>query len=272
MQAEGLTIASVGCGNMGFAIMGGLAKSCSCTLLAYDPNSATHQPLKDVGIRLCDDVSSMVRMSDIIIVAVKPHQVPKVLADVAPSLTADKLVLSIAAGVGMSTLRNSIDHVCPVVLCMPNTPALVGAGVFALCFEDTALRAEQKSIVLELFQGLGLCFELPEKQFTAFAALIGAGPAYVFHFMNALVQAGVTLGFSRVEARAMVDALVAGSATMSEHMFEQAGSPLIHLRDQVCSPAGLTIAGVNHMERKAVSGHVVDAVLEAYKRGQEMER
>ena len=78
---------------------------------------------------------------------------------------------------------------------MPNTPALVGEGVFALCFEDPALDREGKLELLELFGVLGLCLEMPEARFTAFSALIGAGPAYVFEMMQGLVQAGVTLGF-----------------------------------------------------------------------------
>ncbi len=268
MKLEGLNIGCIGCGNMGGAIMGGLAKTSPCTLWGYDPNTQCQNALTAQGISMVNDPLDLAQHSQIIIIGVKPHLVEKVLTDLQPTLTQDSVILSIAAGISLHTMQSAIKKICPVIRCMPNTPALVGQGVFAFCFEDTALRAEQKALMMHLFKNIGLCLELPEKQFTAFSAFMGAGPAYVFHFMNALVQAGVTLGFSRAESKNMVDALVTGSAQMSS-LAEQ---NLTHLRDQVCSPAGLTIAGVNHLERTAVGGHIVDAVLEAEKRGKAMEQ
>ncbi len=268
MKLEGLHIGCIGCGNMGGAIMGGFAKTSPCTLWGYDPNIQCQNALKSVGISIFDNPVDLAHHCQVIIIGVKPHLVEKVLTDLQPTLTQDSVVLSIAAGISLATMQSAVKNVCPVIRCMPNTPALVGDGVFAFCFEDETLRSEQKSIIMDLFKNIGLCLELPEKQFTAFSAFMGAGPAYVFHFMNALVQAGVTLGFSRAESKHMVDALVTGSAKMSslsEHN-------LPHLRDQVCSPAGLTIAGVNHLERTAVGGHIVDAILEAEKRGKAMEK
>ena len=114
----------------------------------------------------------------------------------------------------------------------------------------------------------GAFVELPENKFTAFSALIGAGPAYVFAMMQGLVQAGVTLGFTHAQSRQMVTALFAGSARMAE----QDASPLGQLRDNVCSPGGLTIAGVNVLDRAGLTGLLVDAVLAADARGAEMER
>ena len=150
---------------------------------------------------------------------------------------------------------------------MPNTPALVGKGVFALCFDDK-VPAQSKEDILSFFSQLGVCLELPESRFTAFSALIGAGPAYVFGMMQGLVQAGVTLGLGRKECRDMVAALFEGSAVMAA----RSDTPLMELRDQVCSPGGLTIAGVNVLDRAGLSGLLVDAVLAADQRGREMEK
>ena len=124
---------------------------------------------------------------------------------------ADKVLVSVAAGISLKSLREAAGDRCAVVRCMPNTPALVGKGVFAFSFEEDAT-SESKAGLMELFGALGLCLELPEARFTAFSALIGAGPAYVFEMMQGLVQAGVTLGFQHKEARRMVAALFAGSA------------------------------------------------------------
>lgn len=265
-----LKIGCIGCGNMGGAIMGGLlevAENTKYSLYGYNRSPEKLDALVAKGLIASPDIPSLVRACDLVIVAVKPYLMEKVLRQVQEYLTKDKLLISVAAGVTTGSLSDAVQSLCPVVRVMPNTPALVGAGVFALCFEDPALRPEHKVLVKELFGHLGEAIEMPEKNFVAFTALVGAGPAYVFHFMNAVVQAGVTMGFPRAEATRMVTALFEGSVRMtarSEHS-------LLDLRDQVCSPGGITIEAVNHLERTAVQGHIIDAVLEAAKRGAALE-
>ena len=199
--------------------------------------------------------------------AVKPYQIEALLAGMAPDFGPDTVVISVAAGISIARLQAAAGGRCPVVRCMPNTPALVGKGVFALCF-DGKVPAAGKEDILRFFSQLGVCLELPEARFTAFSALIGAGPAYVFGMMQGLVQAGVTLGLGRKECRDMVAALFEGSAVMAA----RSDTPLMELRDQVCSPGGLTIAGVNVLDRAGLSGLLVDAVLAADQRGREMEK
>ena len=267
MSQETLSIGCIGCGNMGGAILGGLAEHSAHTLYGYNRTQERMRPLLAKGVKAMADISSLVRGSDVIIVAVKPYLMEKTLRQMLPHLHKNKLVISVAAGITMGALHDAVEGACPVVRCMPNTPALVGAGVFALCFEDPALKPEQKEFLMRLFALIGMPLDMSEKYFTAFSAVVGAGPAYVFHFMNAVVQAGVTLGFPRQEAARMVLALFDGSVRMaaaSEHS-------LTDLRDQVCSPGGLTIAAINHLDRTAVRGHIVDAILAADQRGREME-
>lgn len=262
-----LVIGCIGCGNMGGAIMGGLAERTTYKLCGYNRTPQKMQGLVEKGLQALPSIEEVVQASDVIIVGVKPFLVEKALRQAQKHLTKNKLIISVAAGVTVGALRDAVQSLCPVVRVMPNTPALVGAGVFALCLEDTSLSPQHKTLVNELFGHLGTCIEMPEKNFVAFSALVGAGPAYVFHFMNAVMQAGVTMGFPRAEAKRMVLALFDGSARMalaSEHS-------LTDLRDQVCSPAGLTIEAVNHLERTAVSGHIIDAIQRAAKRGAEME-
>ncbi|MEG2139773.1 MAG: pyrroline-5-carboxylate reductase dimerization domain-containing protein, partial [Bilophila sp.] len=179
-----------------------------------------------------------------------------------PHLNAKKTVLSLASGVSIQTLQEAVDGRCPVVRVMPNTPALVGAGVFALCLEDPTLCEETRTAVLDLFTILGSTVVLPEKRFKAFTALVGCGPAYVFHFMDALAEAGVTLGFSRKESLELVTQLVLGSAKLAA----VSGKHPALLREDVCSPAGVTIAAINHMDRTALRGHLIDAILTAHER------
>ena len=196
---------------------------------------------------------------DILVIGVKPYLVGGVLAEALPSLKPETVVISIAAGVTLHDLRDAVQGRCHVVRVMPNTPALVGAGVFGIQ-EDPALPKDVFAMILDLFGLLGSTIVLPEKKFNAFMALVGCGPAYVFHFMDALAEAGVTMGFTRQEALELVTQLVLGSAKLAA----LPGSHPAILREQVCSPAGVTIAAVNHLDRTAVRGHLIDAVLAAY--------
>lgn len=265
------SIGCIGCGNMGGAIMAGLADKLAGTrydFCGYNRTSERMRPLAEKGVQPKASALEAAHSAEMLILAVKPSQVAAVLEEIRPELSPDKILVSVAAGVSLQRLREFSAHKCPVVRCMPNTPALVGEGVFALCFEDQSLSSESKAELLEVFGVLGLCLVLPEARFTAFSALIGAGPAYVFLMMQGLVQAGVTLGFQHAEARRMVTALFAGSARMAA----QSAAPLMQLRDDVCSPGGLTIAGVNQLDRAGLVGMLVDAVLAADARGREMEQ
>ena len=271
-----MRIGCVGCGNMGGAILAGLARSGghsqgqtdAYALCGYNRTASRMRPLEEAGVQVMTSPLAVAENADIIILAVKPYQMREVVGQLRPALDANKVLVSVAAGITSNSLAQWAENACPVVRCMPNTPALVGMGVFALCLEDPKLSQNCKQSLLQVFGTLGQCVELAEEKFTAFSALIGAGPAYVFAMMQGLVQAGVTLGFTHTQSRQMVTALFAGSARMAE----QDASPLGQLRDNVCSPGGLTIAGVNVLDRAGLTGLLVDAVLAADARGAEMER
>ncbi|MBQ9407328.1 MAG: pyrroline-5-carboxylate reductase [Desulfovibrio sp.] len=263
-----LTIGCIGCGNMGGAMLSGLARHGGYDLCGYNRSPERMQPLEQQGVHVLKSPLAVAQAADLVLVAVKPYQVEAVLREVRPALNRDKVVVSIAAGIRRQRLAAFTDNACPVVRCMPNTPALVGKGLFALCLEDPTLTAAHKQVVRDVFAVLGLCIDMPESKFTAFSALIGAGPAYVFAMMQGLAQAGVTLGFQHAEAHAMVAALFDGCAAMAASGTKH----FMQLRDDVCSPAGLTIAGVNVLDRAGLTGLLVSAVLAADARGRDMEK
>ena len=253
---------------MGGAILTGIAESTSHTLYGYDTDRERMRPLIAKGVRAVADMVSLVRGSTMVIVALKPHLVEPVLREIKPHLKPETLLLSLAAGISLSRLQQAVDGLCPVVRVMPNTPALVGAGVFALCLDDPALTPEQKKTVLDLFGAIGTTFDLPDEKFNAFTAVIGAGPAYVFYMMQALTQAAVTLGFTKTDATRLVNALFTGSAKLARE--SQSGHA--ELQDIVCSPGGVTICGINYMDRRGMRGQIIDAVLAAYMRGLDLEK
>ena len=263
-----LSIGCIGCGSMGGAILAGFAERASYALYGYDTDLERMRPLIAKGVRAAADMISLVRDSTVVIVALKPYLLEPVLREVAPHLRPESLLISVAAGVPLKRLQQAVGGACPVARVMPNTPALVGAGVFALCLDDPALKPEQQKTVLELFGAIGATIVLPDEKFNAFTAVFGAGPAYVFYMMQSLTQAAVTLGFTKTEAARLVAALFAGSAKLAQG----SESGYAELLDMVCSPGGVTICGINHMDRLGMRGHIVDAVLAAYTRGLGLEK
>jgi pyrroline-5-carboxylate reductase len=257
----------LGTGSMGGAIAAGLANRSGMTLAGFDPDRDRLARLAtQTGLRPFPSAAELTASSQYLLLAVKPQQVRSLLEEISPWLRPETCLISIAAGVPLSRLRQWSGGGCPVARVMPNTPALVGAGVFALCLDDPALSPVQKGFVLELFQGLGDVHVLVEKHFDPFTAVIGSGPAYVFYFMESLIEAAVTMGIPREDATAMVKGLFSGSARLSA----QSELSLSELREMVCSPGGSTMAGLNHFDRMALRGSIIDAVLQAWKRNLEL--
>jgi pyrroline-5-carboxylate reductase len=260
------SVGFIGVGNMGTAIIKGLAAH-GVEVHGCDLDRAKLEKLAaEAGLKPEASTKELVRACKYVLLAVKPQHLPAVVAEIAPELTAGHCLLSIAAGVTMKKLRDLTDGRCPVVRVMPNTPALVGAGVFALCFDDPGLDAERRDFVRAVIGPLGQVHELPEKLFDAFTSIAGCGPAYVFYFMDALVEAGVNLGLTRAQSTQIVKALFSGSAKLAE----EGGLHLAELREMVTSPAGSTIRATMHFDRMAVRGIIVDACTEAYERNIEL--
>ena len=260
------SVGFIGVGNMGSAIIKGLAAQ-KLSVHGCDLNTSNLEALAaEVGLKPEATPKDLVRACRYVILAVKPQHLAAVVEDIAPELTPGHCLMSIAAGVTQATLRSLSGGRCPVLRIMPNTAALVGAGVFALCFDDPALDDERKDFVRAMHAPLGQVHELPEKLFDAFASVAGCGPAYVFYFMDALVESGVNLGLTRAQSTQIVKALFSGSAKLAEE------SPLhlAELREMVSSPAGSTIRAIIHMDRTAVRGNIIDAVGEAYERNVEL--
>lgn len=260
-------IGFIGTGNMGAAIIRGLAGS-GHDLFGTDLNTEKLRELaRDTGLTPCASPAEVVAKSRYVVLAVKPQHMQVLLKDLRPVLAADKRLLSIAAGLTTARLREWSGEVCPVVRIMPNTPAMAGKGVSAICLADAeGLDDADKGVVRGVFAAVGQVHELAEKDLDAFTAVIGSGPAYVFYFMEALIEAAVTLGLPRDAATEMVKALVSGSCALAE----QDGRHLSILREMVTSPAGTTIQALIHMDRTGTRGHIIDAVRASYERSKEL--
>lgn len=253
-------IGFLGAGNMGTAIIKGLAAVPSVTALAYDPDAAKTDALAGAGLaQKAPTPEALAAGSDTLILCVKPQYLASAMESLTPHLKPGSVVCSIVAGATMGRLRELTGGKCPVVRVMPNTPALVGAGQFALCLDDPELTPESKAFVEELFGKLGQTYVLAEKFFDAFTAVAGSGPAYVLYFMEALIESALFMGFPRNMATDIVSGLFTGTAKLAA----ASGHHPSLLREMVTSPAGTTIEALMHLDRQAVRAAIIDAAVAA---------
>lgn len=255
----------IGCGKMAYALLKGLDLSSYQSVSCYDVNPERTRlfdaEFQAVSLR----TSQLVRESDIVLLAVKPQQIQSVLRDAAGSWKPDQLLISILAGVKTATLEEGTGVEMPVIRVMPNTPCLVGQGVSALCRGRFATPDHGKTAA-GIFTQVGIAEEVEEKLMDAVTAVSGSGPAYAFLVVEAMQNAAVQVGLDAAMARKLVIGTIQGSLAM----LEGTGSHPAVLREQVCSPAGTTIAGVRALESNGLRKAFFDAIENAYHRSIEL--
>ncbi len=260
-------IGLIGVGNMGSAIIKGLASRDDAQLHGTDRRKAQLTKLShNFGMVIQETAVDLAKVCDYIVIAVKPQHAEPVVKEIAHELNETKCLVSICAGINQATFKEWTEHRCPVVRVMPTTPALISESVSAICLDDQDLTDEMKATVPNVFAGIGQVHVLPEKQFDAFTGVIGSGPAYVFYFMEALIESGVALGLPRPQATEMIKGLFLGSAKLAE----ENDYSITQLREMVSSPGGTTIRALMHFDRKAIRGNIIDGVFESYRRSIEL--
>ena len=262
-------IGVVGAGKIGAAIARGVIRAGLVTkesVMASDVSDVLRQAIaQELGVKATANNGELCDFADIVILAVKPQIVDPVAKEIAGKLGKTKLLVSVAAGVPLSRIEANLSQGARVVRVMPNIPCVVGAGAagFAGGSQATAADLEKVGVILNSF-GIGLPVE--EKYLDAVTGLSGSGPAYVFLFMEALADGGVQVGLARDVALKLAMQTVYGAARMALESNKHLGE----LKDEVTSPGGTTIAGLYAMEQKGFRGTVIDAVVSATKRSQEL--
>ncbi len=262
-------IGVIGAGKIGSAIARGVIRAGLAAkekVMASDVSDALrHAAAKDLGIQVTADNGALCDFADIVILAVKPQIVDSVLAEIAKKLGKTKLLVSVAAGVPLARLEANLEGGARAVRVMPNISCVVGAGAagYAGGAHATAADLQMVGAILNSF-GVGMAVE--EKYLDAVTGLSGSGPAYVFLFIEALADGGVQVGLARDVALKLAMQTVYGAAKMALEGHKHLGE----LKDEVTSPGGTTIAGLYAMEQKGFHGTVMDAVVSATKRSQEL--
>jgi pyrroline-5-carboxylate reductase len=262
---EGRRIGFIGCGAMACALAGGLREAglAADALLGADPFEAARTRFAAAtGAQVGLDNDAVVREADLVVLATKPGAVAGLLAALDPSACERPLWLSIAAGVPLSTLQAALPARARVVRTMPNTPALVGAGATAW-YPSEGVSETDEALVEAVLGAAGFCWRAPnEDLLDAVTGLSGSGPAYVFLILEALGDAGVRQGLPREAAQALATQTVFGAAKLA---LETRTHPGV-LKDQVTSPGGTTIAGLERLEIGGVRAALYDAVRAATER------
>lgn len=247
------TIAFIGAGNMARSLMAGLRASRPDDLLiASDPSAEQTSAAAALGVQIATDNETAAREADIVVLAVKPQIMARAAAGTTPGLAAGKLVISVAAGIEIATLRNLLGESPAIVRCMPNTPALYGQGMSGLFASDNtspAQRRQAETILAAVGEALWVS---NERQLDAVTAVSGSGPAYFFLLMEHMINTGVELGLDEATATQLTLQTAKGAAMMAiaEHESLLAGgegSDVASLRRNVTSPGGTTQAAVETM-------------------------
>jgi pyrroline-5-carboxylate reductase len=271
MVLSQLRFGFLGAGRMATALARGWLKAglaAADRMLASDPlPQARLQFGEETGTSAIEDNQAIVQRSDIIILAVKPQSMAALLAEIRPLMTPRHLVISIAAGVTLAQLAEALGLNCRLIRVMPNTPCLVGACAAGFAASASAT-PDDVQFVEGLFNSLGIAYTLPERLLDAVTGLSGSGPAYVFVMIEALSDGGVRMGLPRDVATKLAAQTVFGAAKM----LLETGLHPGQLKDQVASPGGTTIAGLQAIEKAGFRAALIDAVEAATNRAAELGR
>lgn len=265
------TIAFLGAGNMGEALIRGLLSSDAIApeqLRASDRRADHLKELADrYKIETSTDNRHVVKGADVVVLAVKPQIMDSVLAEIGQELEPGTLVISIAAGVDISRMESKLPEGIRVIRSMPNVASLVAEGATAIAAGSLA---QEDDLVLarRIFESVGMVVVVEEGLMDAVTGLSGSGPAYIFLVVEALSDAGVKMGLSRWDALALAAQTVLGAAKLIIETGEHPG----RLKDMVCSPGGTAIAAVHTLEQGGLRTTLIDAVETATRRSAELGR
>ena len=263
-----MKITFLGGGNMANALIGGMLKQgfAAADITVIDPGGEARDKLKQTYAVNCLETAEMLAgVGDLLVLAVKPQQMKEAVAPLVGKL-GNAVVVSIAAGLDLSTLARFLGGHRKIVRCMPNTPALIGAGITGLCPLPEVSSAEQAAADRVLSAVGSTVWIADEGKMDGVTALSGSGPAYVFLFIEALQQAAADLGFTPEQGRQLAIETVQGAAALAA----QSSEPAALLRERVTSKGGTTEAALRTMAEQGVKEGIIAGVMAAEARGREL--
>ena len=217
------------------------------------------------GVDVSTNNLEAARQSDLILIGVKPFQVPEMIAEIKPALSKGKTIVSFAASVTTRAIEEAAGMEIAVIRAMPNTPSALGAGAAALC-RGRFVSAAQMELAERIFETVGRAVVVDEKHMDAVTGLSGSGPAYIYIIIEALAEAGVKVGLPRDIATELAAQTTFGAAKM---VLETGYHPAM-LKDAVTTPAGSTIDGIMALEEGGLRVTLIKAVMRATERAKQL--
>lgn len=252
-------IGFIGCGNMAQAMIKGIITEGSYgpeDIYVSDPNSKALSMMRENhGVVPSQNNVPVAQAADIIFLSVKPNLYKTVIDEIKDVIKPDALVIMIAAGQTIEANEAQFNKPVKLIRAMPNTPAMVGEGMTAICTNKHVTK-EEESLVLEIFRSFGKAELVSESLFSAIIGISGSSPAYAFMFIEALADSGVAAGLPRQQAYTFAAQSLLGSAKMVLKTNKHPGE----LKDMVCSPGGTTIDAVAELENSGFRSSVIKAV------------
>ena len=268
-QLPNVRVAVLGAGKMGGILLQAFLKE---NLFADDKIHATVNHAEKAvalstqwGVDVSTDTVKAVREADLILIGVKPFQVPDLIAEIKPALTPDKTLVSFAASVKTRAIEEAAGMDIAVVRAMPNTPAALAAGVTALC-RGRFVSEKKMELAQRIFETVGRTVTVDEKHMDAVTGLSGSGPAYIYIIIEALAEAGVKVGLPRDTATQLAAQTAFGASKM---VLETGDHPAL-LKDAVTTPAGCTIDGILELEEGGLRVTLIKAVMRATERARQL--
>lgn len=257
-------IAFIGVGSMGGAVCAGACRAFGAERVAAFVRKPERRPeiAGKYGCAVLDSAEQAAREAHMVVLCMKPHQIRDALAPLAPVLAAREepaVLVSIAAGVTIATLRECTSPAQPAARVMPNLPALIGRGM--MLWTPDGLSADDESMLEAWLAACGEVRRIEERLMDAGAATASCSPAFAAMFIEALADGGVLAGLSRADAVALAAAALEGTAAMV-----LSGIAPSKIKDDVCSPGGSTIEGVLKLEQAGMRGAVTDALAASWRR------
>ncbi|XP_072985519.1 pyrroline-5-carboxylate reductase-like [Typha latifolia] len=266
-MADVFKLGFIGAGNMAESIGRGVVNSGvlqPASIRTAHRRAERRVVFDSFGVKILESNAQVVEDSEIVVISVKPQVVKKVLLELKPILSEEKLLVSVAAGIKIKDLQEWSGQ-RRIIRVMPNTPSAVGQGASVMCVGEMATKKDEERVA-SLFRAIGKVWVADEKYFDAVTGLSGSGPAYIYLAIEAMADGGVAAGLPRDLALGLASQTVLGAAAMVKHTGKHPGQ----LKDEVTSPAGTTIAGIQELERGAFRSNLISAVVAATKRCREL--
>lgn len=258
----------IGVGNMGGAMVEAMAPLMEQSILLYDVNKSNCEKVQAEHVKNVDSIEELMEEATYIVLTIKPQYYESVCQTLLPYLRAHHVIVTVAPGISINYMKEKLGKGTKIIRTMPNTPALVGCGVTAYCYNKEEINQEVIGYFENAFKGFGTIYLVEEASMEAIVALTGSSPAYGYMFIEAMADAAVKFGIPRTLAYEMAAQTLKGTAQM---VLETKNHPGV-LKDAVTSPGGTTIEAVVALEANGFRHSIISAMTACYDKAKQMQK